>query len=143
MAFDNDHLLERERWIAQTENNSASQAWAFGNVDSVGWGEFLLPDPIMFGVTFVHEPFVTYGHAVLDDDRLVDGRFPRATGGVASWITTGKDHYTGAHVYVTVATADPLLAAQAYDVAADFGEDPGYEIRHSFGFTALAIKDFM
>lgn len=139
--FINNFFAEREQWNSQVEENSARYAFAYGKAHSSGWGEVVVADPIMFGITYVHEPTVAYGYALDDDDQLVDGRFPRCSGGVLRWVRTPEEYYVGAYVLVTVATADPLIAAQSLDVAADFGQDPGYDITHSWTFGALAIKD--
>lgn len=151
MTFDNPHLGDREAWNQQVKQNSARTAWAWGRCHSHGWGEYEIEDPIMFGVTFVYQPNVAYGFALEDDDQLVDGRFPRANGGVVSWIMDSSDHYVGAHVFVTVATADPILTGQAalqQATATDgttpltdgFRQDPGYDITHSFTFVGMAFK---
>jgi hypothetical protein len=150
--FHNDYFADRERWDAQTKENSARGAWAWGTVHSKGWGEMVLPDPIMFDITYVHQPTVAYGFALDDDEQLVDGRLPRCSGGVLRWVTTPDEFYVGAYVFVTVATADPMLATQAWvkssleadppavTVPTDFKDDPGYDLTHSFLFNALAIK---
>jgi len=149
--FDNDYFADRERWNSQVAENSARGAWAWGNVHTKGWGEIVLDEPIMFGLTYTTQPIVSYGFALDDDNQLVDGRFPRCSGGVLRWITTPAGFYIGAHVFVTVATADPALAAQAWVDASlttlvvtppdDYRTDPGYDLTHSFLFQALAIKD--
>lgn len=141
--FSNDYFQEREAWNSQIAENSARGAWAYGTAHSKGWGEIMIDEPIMFGLTFVKQPIVSYGFALDDDDQLVDGRFPRANGGVVRWVLDADDFYVGAYVFVTVATADPLLAAQSLDVATDFREDPNYDITHSFTFFAVAIKDII
>lgn len=141
--FINDYFDDRDQWSGQVAENSARGALAWGQVHTNGTGELTLDDPILFGVTFVHEPIVMYGFALQDDDQLVAGRFPRCSGGVLRWVTDAEDFYVGAHVFVTVATADPLLAAQSQNVPADFGQEPAYDILHSFTFSALAMKDMM
>lgn len=150
--FPNDYFADRERWNSQTAENAARGAWAWGTVHTHGWGEIVLPEPIMFGLTFVHPPVTAYGFALNDDDQLVEGRFPRCSGGVLRWVMTPGEFYIGAHVFVTVATADPMLASQAWvkksleavppavTVPDDYQDDPGYDITHSFTFNALALK---
>lgn len=140
-GFPNDYFGERDRWNNQVAQNSARTAFAWGDCSSHGWGEYEIADPIMFGITFVAQPTVAHGWAMQDDDQLTEGRFPRAGGGVTRWIRDSNDFYVGAHVLVTVATADPLLAAQAFDVYEEFHNDPGYDLTHTFTFTGMAIKD--
>lgn len=160
--FDNDYFADRERWNSQTQENSARGATAWGNVHSKGWGEIMIADPIMFGITFIAQPRVTYGFSLDDDNQLVDGRFPRCSGGVLRWVTTADNLYIGAYVFMTVATADPMLATQAWldaslpntgpgpdgtgsiavvTVPDGYKVDPGYDITHSFAFNAVAMKD--
>lgn len=163
-GFSNDHFQERDRWDTQIDENSARIAWAWGTVKSKGWGEFYIPDPIMFGVTFIYEPTVAYGFALDDDEQLEyepeiitamagqagpsnQSRFPRAGGGVARWVRDGRDFYVGAYVFLTVATADPIqtadLAAQDYEAFVDeYSRDPGYDLTHSFTFNSLGMKEF-
>jgi hypothetical protein len=150
--FINDYFADRERWNSQTAENSARGAWAWGNVHSNGWGETVIEAPIMFEIVFIHQPYVAYGFCLDDDNQVVDGRLPRCSGGVLSWVQTPEGFFIGAHVFVTVATADPMLAVQAWmdasltqvppatTVPSDFTVDPGYDITHSFTFSALAVK---
>jgi hypothetical protein len=152
LMFTNDYFADRERWNSQTQENSARGAWAWGSVHSKGWGEIVVEDPIMFDISFVHQPIVAYGFALDDDDQVVDGRLPRCSGGVLRWVTTPDGYFIGAYVFVTVATADPMLASQAWiessleadpptvTVPDDYTDDPGYDITHSLMFSALAIK---
>lgn len=149
--FPNDYFAERERWDTQVAENSARGAWAWGNVHTKGWGQMVLPEPIMFGVTFTEQPFVSYGFALDDDEQLVEDRYPRCSGGVLRWVKTTEDFYVGAYVIITVATADPMLAAQAWVDASlsetgttlpdSYKSDPSYDLTHSFTFQAMAIKD--
>jgi hypothetical protein len=153
-GFSNPHFGDREAWNSQVSQNSARTAWAWGQANSHGFGEFLIPDPIMFGLTFVYQPNVAHGWAMVDDDQLDDGRFPRCGGGVVAWIQDSNDHYIGAHVLVTVATADPVMASLAALQQAlegingttgkpfneGFSQDPGYDITHSFTFVGMSYK---
>lgn len=167
--FDNDYLADRERWNSQIRENSARTATAWGTVHSSGWGEIILDDPIMFDTVFVAQPTVSYGFALDDDNQvpdpidvtLSDGhggtsttrvlRLPRCGGGVLSWVQDPAGFYIGAHVFVTVSTVDPIMATQAWLDASltagvvtppgDYQTDPGYDITHSFVFSALAIKE--
>lgn len=142
--FGGGYFQDRDEWQTQVADNSARGAFAWGTAHSHGWGEIIIEDAIDFGVTFVHQPIVLYGFALENDDQWVDGHAPRSNGGVLNWITDENDFYIGAHVYVTVTTADPILAAQSaqFDtVAIDWGNDPGYDLTHSWMFSGLAIKD--
>lgn len=150
MAFFNEYYVDRDRWNSQVAENSARGAWSWGTVHTKGWGEVILDEPIMFGLTYVDEPTVAYGFVLDDDDQLVDGRFPRCSGGVMRWVREGQ-FYVGAHVFICVATADPMMAAQAWVEASlaagvltppdAFLDDPNYDITHDFTFQAIAIKN--
>lgn len=140
-GFPNTWFPEREAWNSQVSENSARGALAWGTAQTSGSGELLIEDPIIFDVTFIEQPIVMYGFAIDDDEKLIEGRFPRVSGGVYRWIRDERDFYVGAHVYVTVATADPILAAQSTNVPADFATDPGYDLTHSFTFSGVAMKE--
>lgn len=157
--YENPYYQARDEWRASTEQNSARSAIAWGTVHSQGWGEVVIEDPIMFGATFVHQPTVTYGFALDDEQQVLDKRLPRCSGGVLSWVQDANDYYVGAHVFVTVSTVDPVEAIQAWllatqvdpdtedpqllapQVPTDYAIDIAYDITHSFTFQALAIKD--
>lgn len=133
--FEN-HFIDREAWSHQTGENSARGAWAWGTVTSKGWGEFAIKKVIDFGLTFVTDPIVSYGWVLGDDDKLVDGRFPRVDGGVTRWRKDKRGFYTGAYVMITVATVDPMIMPTT-----DVSSDPGYSIEHHFTFYGTALKD--
>lgn len=142
-------MAGREDWNAQTRENSSRGAWAFGTATSKGWGELLIAKPIMFGLTFVQTPYVSYSFAMDDDNQLVDNRFPRCSGGVARWIQDSRNFYVGAHVMVTVGTSDPILSAASLwnqqmlvpPVPSDYIDAVEYDLTHHWMFFGLAIKD--
>lgn len=142
-GFPNDYVADREKWNSQVGDNQARIAFAWGDAKSTGWGEYEIEDPIMFGISFVYRPTVAHGWYLSNENALTDGRFPRAGGGVTRWVQDHQDFYVGAYVLVTVATADPLLAAQSTNVPQEFKKNPKYKITHTFTFTGLAIKDIV
>ena len=121
-------------WQEQVRENTARLSNTHGFYSSHGWGEFRILDPTMFDVTFVEEPVVAYGFAI-DGDALVPKRFPRAFGGVSSWLYDEKGFYIGANVFLIVDTLSPV---ELIDVPT---EDPNYDINHYFTFSGIAIKD--
>lgn len=161
--FTNEYFAARDEWRAATDENSARAATAWGTVHTVGWGEFVLDEAIMFGVTFTEQPIISYGFCMDDDNQLVTNQMPRCSGGVLRWVQDTNDFYVGAHVMVTVGVADPMLAIQAWllnvqietvvgssgtssstivpQVPVDYTNNPQYDLTHSFTFAALAIKD--
>ena len=124
-------LIAREQFVSQHRENSARQAFAWGQFDSTGWGQLAYPDVLNFGLTFIDEPIVSYGFSVEEDEAL--DRLPLSTGGVFKWRRDGRGYYTGAHVYVVV------------DQFVQPSETPDYSqlptLIHSFLFTGIAIKD--
>lgn len=136
-------IVDHDGWNSQMRENAARGAWAWGTAHSTGWGEVVIKKPIMFGLTFVTVPFVSYGFELENDNQLEDDRFPRCSGGVVRWVKDKRDFYLGAHVMVTVATADPIQAAVSLHneerVYVDTQLD--YDITHHFTFFGLGIKD--
>ena len=128
--------IERNLREAQDENG-ARLAWSYAKVSSTGWGEFRIPDMVRFSVSFVEEPFLTYGNYV-DSNVLVDTRFPHALGGVYRWNTVvaadGSLRWTGAWVYLVVET-------RGVQVTSVVPTDPNYQMEHHFTFAGIAIKD--
>jgi hypothetical protein len=128
-------FTERDAWTGQTAENSSRLAFAWGTFTSTGWGELAYPEPVDFGLTFVEEPIVAYGFALVGGDKLVDNRFPRAQGGVYEWRIDGRGFYIGAHVFACVETVSALITAPYGD------PDPNYELKHHFTFSGIALKD--
>jgi hypothetical protein len=130
------HLYRREDVAAarQVRENSARLAFSWGRASTHGWGEFQIPEPIEFDVTFTHQPDLSYGYAIEDGDKLVPKRFPRAWGGVYDWLQDEFGFYTGAHVFVVVDTLSPAEIADVPEA------DPNYDLDHTWMFSGLAIK---
>lgn len=132
------HAVKRQALREATAENSARHAAVFGFVDTTGWGEFDIPDEITFDLSFVEEPNVAYGYACIADDQgagdLTDTRYPRGWGFVTKWTISDRGLYTGCFVSLIV---DTMGAEQV----APSASEPGYIIRHSFTFTAVALKD--
>lgn len=126
---------ERER----NKENSARTAFAWGFGLTKGAGETRFPRRINFQLAFIDQPAVAYGFSVQDvannsdlGDVLVDTRFPRCTGGVFDWHLDSRGFYLGAWAFAIVETQDALRPSTL--------PEPGYSIRHSFGFTGMAFK---
>lgn len=135
-------LEEQERRRAEIERhreNSGRLAQAFAKFDTEGQGYVEFADRIDFGLTFVEQPYVTYGSA-LDLDDLADlldlepgatPPLPLASGFVTEWDRDERDFYIGA--WIAVRVYFPMEDGVTADV-----EVP---VTHYFTFTATAIKD--
>jgi hypothetical protein len=132
-------MEKRRSEVNRHGENTPRLAQAWGTFRTTGWGEKSFEDCYEFDLTFAERPYVSYGFVVLEsslpdiDDKLIDTRFPRCSGGVFEWKQNSRGFYTGAWCFVTVETASPFIQAQY--------EEPGYVIQHHFQFSALGIKD--
>jgi hypothetical protein len=126
--------------VERHKENGARMAAAYARVDIVGQGTSEVEEMIDFGLTFVEQPFVSFGSYLdvdlirdaldLDDDD--DCPLPVVSGFVTRWDQDQNDAYTGAWVAVSVYFPpwDPV-------VPTDFD----CELAGHFSFTAIAIKD--
>jgi hypothetical protein len=124
----------RRELISSTNENSGRHAVSFGGFETTGWGEIPNPDAFAFGATYIKMPAVSYGYA-LDDEAIIDTRFPRCWGGVMGWERDENDFYVGAHVFVVVETQSAFIA-----VSEEEENDPNYTISHFFTFNGIALK---
>lgn len=134
--------LEQERRDAERARhaeNAARLAQAYWKFDSTGQGAIEFGDRVDFGLTFIEEPFVSFG-AQLDLDALGDllvtdpsetPKMPMVSGFVTAWDQDDRGFYVGA--WCAVHVFFPTYTAVAADVAV--------EMSHHFTFTAIAIKD--
>ena len=123
----------REAAKATQGENLARLATVISTADSTGWGEFVVPERVDFGLAFIEMPAISHGVS-LDGSKLVPTRFPHCDGGVYEWDISPKGLYRGAWVWITVETRGAQLATDVLD-------DPGYEIVHHFTFVGTAMKD--
>lgn len=128
------NIISPTAWRSQVAENSTRLAHVYAKFDSTGWGEFTVPDAVMFELAFLEVPSVAYGFA-LDGDDLVTNRFPRAHGGVYRWVLDTADRIIGAHVFMVVDTLSPAAIADVPTL------DPDYNLDHFFGFSGVALKD--
>lgn len=121
-------LMDRERH----RNNAGRRAWQSVTFETVGSGELLPADPIMFDTPFFEEPYVTYGHVLVDvPDREVFF-LPASTAGVFKWVRNKRQWWTGAYVYFRV------YADVKPGVSASTPAEP--KIHHHFTFSANSYK---
>ena len=118
------------RRTAQAEN-STRYAWVQATVHTKGWGEMRYSDRISFGITYLTQPMVTYGFAI-DDDDLLDTRFPRSCGFVSRWDQDKNNYYVGCYVAFIIETTSPNIPTVELD--------PNYDIDHFFTFSGTAMK---
>jgi hypothetical protein len=130
--------LERARGNRERDwENFARTAFSFGSQTSTGWGELAYADPIIFDLTFVEQPMMSYGFYVDPAVDLVPTRYPRCSGFVYRWYQDAKGMYVGAWVGVTVETREASI------VPATGVVDPGYAITHYYTFSGLGYKSLL
>jgi hypothetical protein len=127
--------LDRQGFVDTTAENSGRHAISYGSFVTVGSGEIVNPDPLRFGVPFVHMPAVSYSYYV-DDEDLIDTRWPRCWGGVMGWETTNSDDFD---LYIG-ATAFVIVETSTFEQASDNTDEIRYPIRHFFTFNGVALK---
>jgi hypothetical protein len=128
------HIVRREGEGRQHLENTARLAEAYGFFETTGWGEFAVEACHKFGLTFVEEPVVAYGYSI-DEDELIELRYPRSFGFVYRWKQDTRGYYVGAWVAFVVDTLSPALIAGVPT------EDPMYNLHHTFTFSGVALKD--
>lgn len=133
---------ERRRAEVDRHNeNSGRIAEAFARMRSVGQGSIAFEERVDFGMTFIEEPYMSYGSRI-DPDDLDDllGSNPTSTlqtplpicqGYVVDWDQDDRGFYTGAWVGVRV----------WFPYEANIWADLEVEIFHHYSFKAVAIKD--
>ena len=132
-------ILERHRAeLARHRENSARLAVAFARFTTVGQGTIEFEERVDFGLTFIEEPYITYG-CQLELDELADRleatedttpTLPQATGFVTEWDIDDRGFYLGAWVAATV-----------YDPTGGITSDIEVTIDHHFTFQAIGMKD--
>lgn len=123
---------KRRGFIDATRENTGRHAVAYGSFTTTGWGELSNPDPLIFGVPFSVMPAVSYSYMIEEED-MVDTRWPRCWGGVCGWEMNEHDLYIGASAFVIVETTS---FEQASVVTTPFEST----IRHFFTFNGTALK---
>jgi hypothetical protein len=127
--------LDRQGYVQSVEENSGRHAVVYGSFLTTGSGEIVNPDPLLFNVAFVHMPAVSYSYYV-DDEDLVDTRWPRCWGGILGWETTNNDDFD---LYIA-ATAFVIVETTSFEQVTDNTDEIIYTIRHFFTFNGVALK---
>jgi hypothetical protein len=127
--------LGRQGFVDSVAENSGRHAISYGSFTTTGSGEIVNPDPLQFNVPFVHMPAVAYSYYV-DDEDLIDTRWPRCWGGVLGWETTNSDD---CDLYVA-ATAFVIVETTTFEQVTDNTDEINYTIRHFFTFNGVALK---
>lgn len=149
MPVDRD-LVQREVDLQRDAANKGGPAAAFCHVITRGEGSFSFARRIDFGLTFIEEPFMSFGSKI-DIDDVIDAGFeelggagsstsgtqnipklPQCTGYVTDYDRDDHGNYVGAWVAVMV--------TYPYILGSSVAGDP-VPIRHFFTFQAVAIKD--
>lgn len=134
----NDYLEAARAEQIRHRENSARLAQAFAKFESTGQGTVEFEERVDFGLTFIEEPYITYG-CQLDLDELANllnteesgtPVLPQATGYVTEWDIDERGFYTGA-----------WMAATVYDPTGALSTGVELVVNHHFTFSAIAIKD--
>lgn len=135
-----DDLEARRAEIERHQENSGRLAEAFARFESVGLGSMEFGERVDFGLTFIEEPFMSYGAAIdLDalDEMLgneassITPAIPIATGVVTDWDRDDRGFYVGAWVGVRI----------WYPYEDSIWEQSEVEMQHHYTFKGVAIKD--
>lgn len=138
-----DGIEQRRSDIDRHAENSARLAFAYAKFETTGQGTIEFPKRAPFDLTFIEEPFFSYGHEInLDDWAELLGMdvddptvppLPVISAFVTEWDRDNNDMWVGAWLAVSVyfpniSTIIVPLDAQPY-------------IQHHFTFQGIAMKD--
>jgi len=135
-----DGLEGRRAEIERHAENAARNAEAFARFKSTGQGSIEFPERVDFELTFIEEPYMSYGGYIdLDDldDKLANEAgttmppLPICCGFVTDWDRDDRGFYVGAWVAVRV----------WFPPEANVRVDLEVEMSHHFSFKAVAMKD--
>lgn len=127
--------LDRQGYVESVRENSGRHAIAYGSFVTTGSGEIVNPDPLVFNVPFVHKPAVSYSYYI-DEEDLIDTRWPRCWGGVMGWELTSTEDVD---LYVA-ATAFVIVETTSFEQVTDNLDEIIYSIEHFFTFNGVALK---
>lgn len=135
-----DALEERRAEVERHQENSGRLAEAFARFETIGQGSIEFGERVDFDLTFIEEPFMSYG-AMIDLDALdemmgndpsnIVPEIPLSTGVVTSWDRDDHGFYVGAWVGVRI----------WYPYDSSIWPEMEFEMSHHFTFKAVAIKD--
>ena len=135
-----DDLERRRSDIERNQENSSRVAEAFARFRSTGLGSIEFGERVDFGLTFIEEPYMSYGYYIdLDDlDNLLGNELGNATpplpicsGAVTDWDRDDRGFYVGAWVAVRV----------WFPYEANVWPEMEVEMFHHYSFKAVAMKD--
>lgn len=135
-----DDLEARRGEVERHQENSARLAEAFARMRSTGQGSIEFAERVDFGLTFIEEPYMSYGCFIdLDDldDKLENEAgtttppMPICSGFVTDWDRDDRGFYVGAWVGVRV----------WFPYEANVWPELEVEMFHHFSFKAIALKD--
>ncbi|MGZ4745611.1 MAG: hypothetical protein ACXVYY_00875 [Oryzihumus sp.] len=115
-------IEKRAAVIAAVEASRNGVETLIYTIDTVGGGELLLKDPVLFDAPFVRRPFLHTGSSVKHGS-LIDGKFPQISLGVSAWSVSKENFFIGAYLFVRV-------------------EENGtsYALTHDFAFTGQVVR---
>ena len=143
-----DPLEDRRADIERNRENGARLAQAFAKFESIGQGVVEFAEVVDFGLTFIEEPYITYGSQLDMDDlgELLDipggatPPLPLVSGYVTEWDQDERGFYVGAWVAARVYFPSQV-AVEGESTMTPVPLDTLVVIDHHFTFTAIAIKD--
>lgn len=113
-------IIAQQQAAQQTKNQQAENKPRFATYgttyDSTGNGYFVDKSPIMFGCSFLEEPFISHGISIVKAPDPAHYQYPVANAGVYKWVLqqnpadagksdsdpTNLPFYVGAYVYFSV-----------------------------------------
>ncbi|GAB3863300.1 hypothetical protein GCM10028801_30600 [Nocardioides maradonensis] len=139
MTFKSDDpRLQVDMERARNAENRGRRAGVYAKYSTTGQGVVEFADRLSFDLTYIEEPFMSYGCKVdldtvrdalnLDDDALPTA-LPQCTGFVTEWDQDGRGNYIGC--WVAVAVYFPAAISPSAQL----------DIEHYFTFEAVAIKN--
>lgn len=133
-------LENRRAEVERHQENSARVAESFARFRSSGQGSIEFPERVDFGLTFIEEPYMSFG-TFLDtddlDDKLANEQgtstppMPIVSGFVTDWDRDERGFYVGAWVGVRV----------WFPYESNVSPDLEVEMFHHYSFKAVAMKD--
>jgi hypothetical protein len=157
-------LRDRTDEVTRTRENSARPAFSYARYRTTGQGSVVFGRRVDFGLTYIEEPYMSYG-SMVDENELAekldmdsgggeDTPMPVCSGSVIEWDVDTRGFYVGAWVAVRVYFPKEITFvddSEGVNPKAAYSSIPqgvpevpvdlGVEVVHMFTFSAIALKD--